>query len=193
MRRTGWHILRSADAGPATYGNDSALNYCARMCEKAVERCDWDGRLFTLGISMGSLTALQMTWKGLFPYPVRAVATIDGVMDLQAVHASPVERRLRIEKAYAIGGGTGFAEATQGHDPLRDFQRFKHKEIPLLAFASSEDALLPIGKHSAAMVAASQEVGAKSKLVRTGGPHLAEEHFTVETASRIVSFFSELD
>lgn len=190
MRRAGWHLLRSADAGPDTYGNDRALSYCTRICGKALEQLDWNGRLFSLGISMGSLTALQMTWKDLFPHPVDAVATIDGAMDLRAIHARPPERRRRIESAYGTNT-RGFIEASRGHGPMNDFQAYSNNGIPLLAFASTNDTVLPIRRHSAPMVRASRDVGAPSKLVRTSGAHLANAHFSAGIASRIIDFFSK--
>lgn len=191
MRRAGWHLVRSADAGPDTYGNDLALSYCARMCSKAIQRVEWNGQLFALGISMGALPALQMTWKGLFPQPVVAVATIDGAMNLQAIHSSPPERRKRIEAAYAEEDEGSFRKASRGHDPLNDFHDFSDRSIPLLALASSDDAVLPIAEHSTLMVAASRSIGGKSEIVRTKGPHLADSHFSEDASKLIIEFFSK--
>lgn len=189
MQRAGWTILRSADAGRETYGNDRALAYCARMCGKAIERIDWDGRLFSLGISMGAIPALLMTWRGLFPHPVRAVASVAGVTSLAAIHADPPARRARIDAAYGVTKQFPFERASQGHDPLNDFRSFPHTGIPLLALASSDDTLLPIEIHAAPMVEASRAIESPSKLVRISGPHIGPEHFTLRTAAHIANFF----
>ena len=190
LQRAGWNILRSADAGPDTYGNDKALAYCERMCRQALERIDWDGRLFSLGISMGALPALQMTWKDLFDHPVIAVATIAGATNLSAIHKGPEGRRERIEKAYAVSGDLRFEQASSGHDPLNDFQRFCCNAIPLLAIASDDDDVLPINTHSGPMVQVSRDSGSPSELFRITGGHIGPEHFTPQIAARIADFFS---
>lgn len=189
LQNAGWNVLRSADAGPETYGNDRSLAYCTRMCGKAIERIEWDGRLFALGISMGALPALLMTWRGLFPHPVRAVATVAGVTDLDVIHADPPARRARIDAAYGVTERLSFERASRGHDPLNDFPTFPQKKIPLLAIASADDTLLPIAVHATPMVEASRATGSPSELVRISGPHIGREHFTPEIATRIADFF----
>lgn len=189
LQRAGWNILRSADAGPVTYGNDRALAYGARMCGKAIERIEWDRRLFALGISMGTLAALLITWRGLFPHPVQAVATVAGVTDLAAIHARPPNRRARIDAAYAVTGRLSFERASRGHDPLNDFGSFPSNRVPLLATASADNRLLPIAVHAAPMVEASRAIGIPSRLVRISGPHIGPEHFTPKLATRIADFF----
>ncbi|KEJ93710.1 hypothetical protein SAMN05444149_1217 [Pseudosulfitobacter pseudonitzschiae] len=190
MQRAGWTILRSADAGPETYGNDQALAYCARMCGKAIERMDWDGRLFSLGISMGAIPALLMTWRGLFPHPVRAVATVAGVMNLTKIHASPSDRRARIDAAYNVTQHFPFEQASKGHDPLNDFHSFSENRIPLLAVASSDDALLPIDVHAGPMIETSRAIGSPSELMQISGSHIGDEHFTEQMAGRVLDFFT---
>lgn len=189
LQNSGWNILRSADAGPETYGNDNALDYCARMFAKTIDQIDWDGRLFSLGISMGALPAQLMTWNDRFDHPVRAISTIAGVADLSAVHASPAERRERIDAAYGVTENLSFKEASRGHDPLNDFRNFRRNEIPLLAVASRDDTLLPIDVHAEPMVRTSREAGGRSELVRISGDHIGPEHFTPKMAARIIAFF----
>lgn len=186
----GYALLLSYDAGTDTYGNDRALAYNRRVARRAAEAFDWDGRILTLGISMGGLPALLAAYRGTLDRPVDAVALIAGVADLAAVHTAPADRRRRIEDAYGRGRrGWSFERASAGHDPLGSFDDWPNRATPVLAVASPQDSVVPISAHAEPLVARSRAAGAESGLVEASGPHVGRGHFTERIAAAIVRFF----
>jgi len=121
---------------------------------------------------------------------VRAVATIAGVTNLAEIHASPPERRARIDAAYNVTRHFPFERASKGHDPLNEFKSFPQNRIPLLAVASLDDALLPLDVHARPMIEISRATGSPSELIQISGPHIGDDHFTEQTAIRILDFFT---
>lgn len=181
----GFALLLSSDAGTDTYGNDAALAYIQRVFQQARQAFHWDGRVYTLGVSMGGLPALLTAYRQTLGQPVQATALIAGVTHLQHIHQGPPARTARVEQAYR----GSFPSAAAGHDPVGDFQHFAGRRTPLLVVASGDDSVIPVDRHGARLLALARDAGADARLLKVDGAHIGPGHFTPRVARTIIEFY----
>lgn len=178
----GFALLLSDDAGGATWGNQAALASIRRVFDTAQAHFKWDGRVYTLGVSMGGLPATLTAYRQTLGVPVRATATIAGRVNLaDAVHTS-AKRAASLKSAY---GGQNW----QGHDPVNDFPSFPRRATPLLTVVSPDDTIVDSAQNGERLARLVRQAGADVKVVRVRGQHLTHGFINADVGRQIGAFF----
>lgn len=185
----GYVLLLSGDAGPESWGNQAALTSIRRAFKRAKTQFQWDGRPYTLGISMGGLCATLTAYRLTLAVPVKAVALIAGRVNLADAHCGPPERTAALERAYGATG-EAFWRAVRYHDPVQDFADFEGNTTPVLAVASPEDTAVNSAVNGQWLVQLGRLAGAPSQSLTVSGCHLGPEHLGAGVAKRIEHFFA---
>ncbi|HWG85717.1 MAG TPA: hypothetical protein VNT60_09575 [Deinococcales bacterium] len=187
----GFPLLLSEDGGPNTWGNATALDNAAGLWREASGMFQHDGLTFSLGVSMGGLTATLLHLSGRVT--LRGTVLIDARLNLAEALAAPDTTRAReIIAAYGLATPDQFALALAGHDPLDARVAFPQPPAPTLAFASPDDETVPMESNSGAFIRLARQHDARSSLHRTSGPHLGGSHFSSLVATAAVAFFRRL-
>jgi hypothetical protein len=186
----GYVLLFSDDAGPETWGNAAALAMIRRICAVALTRFNWNGTIYTLGISMGGLSATLTAYRRTLKTPVAAVALVGGRVNLADAHSGPPGRTAAIDLAYPAHGPV-FATASRGHDPVNGFADFPGKSTPVIAIVSPGDSVVSSTRNGERLVELSRTAGTASRLITVTGQHLGRGHFTDAIAQRIARFFEQ--
>lgn len=178
----GYVLLLSNDGGPETWGSPRALAYLRRVYRAAQPLFRGDGRVYTLGLSMGALPATLAAYRKELGVPVRAVAIVAGRVNLQEARRTSRKRAASIQKAYA-------AASSAGHDPVHDFARFPGRRTPLLVVVSPQDRTVNSASNGERLAALARQAGAAVQVIRVRGPHLASGYMNPEVGHQIGQFF----
>lgn len=188
----GYAVLLSSDGGEETWGNTTALDHLVSVSAEATRCFSYNGRTFTLGVSMGALPATLVGLTGRLP--VRATALVGGVLSLPSLYQSGVTFRDSMARAYGLSGSRlsadQFGFATVQNSPLEGTSYFAHQAIPFLAVGSSSDAWVLASQHSEPFIESQKALGTASRFLEVTGPHLSASHFSDQVAREIIQFFA---
>ncbi|OLV17245.1 hypothetical protein [Deinococcus marmoris] len=158
-------LLLSSDGGRETWGSPTALNTLRRAYRAALPHFRHDGRVYTLGISMGGLPATLTAYRRTLGFPINAVALVAGRVNLNNAVRTSKSRGRSVAAAFA-------GASTRGHDPVNDFSGFVGTKTPLLVVSSSQDQAVSGVKNGLLLATLARRVGAKTKVIGVMGPHL---------------------
>ncbi|WP_420596538.1 alpha/beta hydrolase [Deinococcus sp.] len=171
-------LLLSAEGGPDGWGGPEALWQLTRDFTLAKDKFNFSGRTYTLGVSMGGMSALRAAIDAVFD--VHGLILIDGRVSLTDAWHSSKSRKSELSAAYSLGNRPPAAH----EDPLESLpEGFK---LPLLVFGSPQDKNVNFERNGQALYR--QAAGPGSALVRTSGPHLGGSHLNADVAARVVAF-----
>lgn len=179
----GYVLLLSNDGGRETWGSPGALAYIRRVYQAAQPHFQGNGRVYTLGISMGGLPATLTAYRQTQGVPVRAVAIVAGRVNLRDAVRTSLKRAASIEKAYGASG-------LDGHDPVNDFARFPGRSTPLLAVVSPQDQAVNSARNGARLTELARRAGADVRVIQVRGPHLSRGYVNADVGRQIGQFFS---
>ncbi len=106
----GFVLLLSSDGGRETWGSPRALNTLRRAYHAALSHFQHDGRVYTLGISMGGLPATLTAYRRTLGIPVNAVALVAGRVNLNNAvdfKAAAEATRLKMQRHSGKGQAPG--------------------------------------------------------------------------------------
>lgn len=178
----GYVLLLSNDGGKETWGSPAALASIRRVYQAAQPHFQGNGRVYTLGISMGGLPATLTAYRRTLGIPIRAVALVAGRVNLRDA------RRTSVRRAQSIGLAYGTAPLT-GHDPVNDFARFAGRLTPLLTVVSPQDTAVSSAANGERLAALARGAGADVQVVTVRGPHLSSGYMNAEVGRKIALFF----
>lgn len=178
----GYVLLLSNDGGRETWGSPAALAYIGRIYQAARPHYQGNGRLYTLGISMGGLPATLTAYRQTLG-PVRATAIVAGRVNLKEAMRTSQRRAQSVRRAY--GGAS-----RSGHDPVNDFAWFRGRLTPLLTVVSPQDAAVASAANGERLAALARGAGADVRVVQVQGPHLAGGYMNAGIGRQIGAFFS---
>ncbi|CAM3461845.1 Alpha/beta hydrolase [Deinococcus saxicola] len=179
----GFVLLLSSDGGRETWGSPVALNTVRRAYRAALPRFQHDGRVYTLGISMGGLPATLTAYRRTLGIPVKAVGLVAGRVNLKDGVRTSKSRARSVAAAYS-------GASTRGHDPVNDFGQFVGRRTPLLVVSSPQDQVVSGVKNGLLLATLARKVGAKTKVIRVMGPHLNRQYVNGDVGRQIGLFFS---
>lgn len=180
--KQGFVLLLSSDGGRETWGSPAALNTLRRAYRSALPRITHDGRVYTLGISMGGLPATLTAYRRTLGLPINAVALVAGRVNLNNAVRTSKSRGRSVAAAYA-------GASTQGHDPVNDFSGFVGTRTPLLVVSSPQDQAVSGDQNGLLLATLAQKVGARTKIIRVTGPHLNRQYVNADVGRQIGAFF----
>ncbi|WP_019012030.1 alpha/beta hydrolase family protein [Deinococcus aquatilis] len=178
----GYVLLLSNDGGKETWGSPRALASVRRIYQAAQAHFQGNGRVYTLGISMGGLPATLTAYRRTLGIPIRAVALVAGRVNLQDA------RRTSVKRAQSIGLAYGTAPLT-GHDPVNDFASFPGRLTPLLTVVSPQDTAVASTPNGERLAALARRAGADTQVVTVQGPHLSSGYMNANVGRQIALFF----
>jgi len=178
----GFVLLLSSDGGPTTWGNAAALSSIRRSYQAALPHFQHDGRVYTLGVSMGGLPATLTAYRRTLGFPVKAVALVAGRVNLQDAVRSSVNRAKSIAAAYG-------SSLLYSSDPINNFQSFKGKRTPLMAVVSPQDTVVSSAKNGSRLVYLARLAGASVETLTVSGQHLTHGYVNAEVGKQIGAFF----
>lgn len=179
----GYVLLLSNDGGPETWGSPGALSYIRRVYQAAQPHFQGNGRVYTLGISMGGLPATLTAYRNTLGVPVRAVAIVAGRVNLTDALRTSERRAASIQKAFG-------AASLAGHDPVNDFAGLSGRRTPLLAVVSPQDTAVSSAMNGERLAALARGAGAEVQLIRVQGPHLSRGYMNPDVGRQIAAFFN---
>lgn len=179
----GFVLLLSSDGGRETWGSPAALNTLRRAYQAALPKFKHDGRVYTLGISMGGLSATLTAYWQILGRPVNAVALVAGRVNLN--------NAVRTSKSRGRSVAAAFAGASrQGHDPVNDFGQFLDTKTPLLVVSSPQDQAVSGVKNGLLLATLARKAGAQTRVIGVMGPHLNRQYVNADIGRQIGAFFS---
>lgn len=179
----GYVLLLSNDGGPTTWGNPAALASIRRVYRAAQPHVQGNGRVYTLGISMGGLPAVLTAYQGMLGVPVQATAIIAGRVNLQDAVRTSVRRAASIRRAF---GALDLFSA----DPVNGFRRFPGRRTPLLTVVSPQDTAVNSRTNGLRLAQLARQAGADVQIISVKGPHLARGYVNAEIGRQIARFFA---
>ncbi len=179
----GYVLLLSNDGGRETWGSPGALAYIKRVYQAARPHYQGNGRLYTLGISMGGLPATLTAYRQTLGVPVQATALVAGRVNLKDAVRTSQRRGQSVRRAY--GGGS-----LSGHDPVNDFAQFSGRLTPLLTVVSPQDTAVPSAANGERLAALARRAGADVQVLQVRGPHLSGGYMNASIGRQIGEFFS---
>lgn len=178
----GFVLLLSSDGGPSTWGNAAALSSIQRTYKAALPHFRHDGRVYTLGISMGALPATLTAYRRTLGIPIKAVTLVAGRVNLQDAVRSSVSRGKSIADAYG-------SAPLQASDPVNDFQHFIGRRTPLMVVVSPQDTVVSSAKNGGRLAHLARSAGANVEMVQVSGQHLTRGYVNAEVGRQIGAFF----
>lgn len=178
----GYALLLSSDGGGDTWGSPAALNTLRRAYRAALPRFQHDGRVYTLGISMGGLPATLIAYRRTLGLSVGAVAVVGGWVNLRNAVRTSRSRTRAVTAAYGQA-------STRGHDPVNDFSGFVGKRTPLLVVSSPQDRMVAGEKNGLLLAALARKAGAQTEIIAVTGPHLNRQYVNADIGRQIGAFF----
>ncbi|CAM3674632.1 Alpha/beta hydrolase [Deinococcus saxicola] len=178
----GFVLLLSSDGGRETWGSLAALNTLRWAYRAALPRFQHNGRVYTLGISMGGLPATLTAYRRTLGIPINAVALVAGRVNLNNAVRTSKSRGRSVAAAY--GGAS-----TRGHDPVNDFGQFVGTKTPLLVVSSPQDQAVNGVKNGLLLAMLVRRVGAKTQVIGVMGPHLNRQYVNADIGRQIGLFF----
>lgn len=178
----GFVLLLSSDGGRETWGSPRALNTLRRAYRAALPHFRHDGRVYTLGISMGGLPATLTAYRRTLGFPIHAVALVAGRVNLNNAVRTSKSRGRSVAAAFA-------GASTQGHDPVNDFSGFAGRQTPLLVVSSPQDTAVRGSQNGLLLASLARKVGARTKVIGVMGPHLNRQYVNADIGRQIGAFF----
>ncbi|GBF04519.1 alpha/beta hydrolase [Deinococcus aerius] len=178
----GYVLLLSNDGGRETWGSPGALAYIRRVYRAAQPHVQGDGRVYTLGISMGGLPATLTAYRQTLGVKVRATALVAGRVNLSDAVRTSARRAASIRRAY----GTA---SLAGHDPVNDFATFRGRRTPLLTVVSPQDMAVGSAANGVRLAHLARGVGADVRVIQVQGPHLSRGYMNADIGRQIALFF----
>ncbi len=178
----GYVLLLSSDGGRETWGSPRALNTLRRAYISALPQFIHDGRVYTLGISMGGLPATLTAYRHTLGFPINAVALVAGRVNLNNAVRTSKSRRRSVAAAFA-------GASIQGHDPVNDFSGFVGTRTPLLVVSSPQDQAVSGVQNGLLLATLARKAGARIQVIRVMGPHLNRQYVNADIGQQIGAFF----
>lgn len=178
----GFVLLLSSDGGRETWGSPRALNTVRRAYRAALPQFTHDGRVYTLGISMGGLPATLTAYRRTLGLPIKAIALVAGRVNLNNAVRTSKSRGRSVAAAFA-------GASTQGHDPVNDFSRFVGTRTPLLVVSSPQDQAVSGVQNGLLLATLARKAGARTKVIGVMGPHLNRQYVNADIGGQIGAFF----
>ncbi|BDP44598.1 alpha/beta hydrolase (plasmid) [Deinococcus aetherius] len=178
----GYVLLLSNDGGRETWGSPGALTYIRRVYRAAQPHFQGDGRVYTLGISMGGLPATLTAYRQTLGVKVRATALVAGRVNLSDAVRTSARRAASIRRAYG-------AVSLAGHDPVNDFATFRGRRTPLLTVVSPQDTAVRSAANGVRLAHLARAAGADVRVIQVQGPHLSRGYMNADIGRQIALFF----
>jgi hypothetical protein len=180
------YIVPAANDGGDRWGNQASLDNYLALYQHLRDRFN-TGALFFLGVSMGSMTALNALTHSGWPTPA-AVATIGGVVDLDVLFAGNTgSYAAGIRTAYGIASdGSDYDAKTVGWNPA-DRSGSEFRGVPFRLYTSTGDTAVPKASNQDVLAAKVATFSPEANVVLGSGAHLDASQFQ---ASDVVAFFS---
>jgi hypothetical protein len=179
----GYVLLLSNDGGKETWGSPGALAYNRRVYQAALPHFQGDGRVYTLGISMGGLPATLTAYRQTLGVKVRATAIVAGRVNLRDAVRTSVRRAASVRRAY---GAVGLA----GYDPVNDFATFQGRRTPLMTVVSPQDTAVRSAANGVRLAQLARGAGADVRVIGVQGPHLSRGYMNADVGRQIALFFN---
>lgn len=180
--RQGFVLLFSSDGGKATWGNDAALSAVKQAYHAALPHFRHDGKVYTLGVSMGGLPASLTALRKTLGVQIRATALVAGRVNLlNAVHTSR-SRAASVALAYP---GKKFT----AHDPVNHFHALPVKRTPLLAVVSPDDTIVTANENGLKLAHLVKSAGGPVEVLTVRGQHLTHGYINPDVGRQIGLFF----
>lgn len=179
----GYVLLLSNDGGQETWGSPGALTYIRRVYRAARPHFQSDGRIYTLGISMGGLPATLMAYRRTLGVEVRATAIVAGRVNLSDAVRTSVRRAASVRRAYG-------AASLARHDPVNDFATFPGRRTPLLTVVSPQDTAVRSAANGVRLAHLARSAGASVRVIQVQGPHLSRGYMNADIGRQIALFFN---
>lgn len=178
----GFVLLLSSDGGGDTWGSPAGLNTLRRAYRAALPRFRHDGRVYTLGVSMGGLPAALTAYRHTLGFSISAVAVVGGWVNLRNAVRTSKSRTRAVEAAYGRA-------SRRGHDPVGDFGGFVGKRTPLLVVSSPQDRSVAGNRNGLLLVKLARKAGAQTKVIAVTGAHMNRRYVNAEIGQQIGEFF----
>ncbi|QFP76068.1 hypothetical protein [Deinococcus sp. AJ005] len=178
----GFVLLLSSDGGRETWGSPAALNTLRRAYQASLPRFQHDGRVYTLGISMGGLPATLTAYRRTLGMPINAVALVAGRVNLHDAVQTSKSRGRSVAAAFA-------GASIRGYDPVNDFSRFVGTKTPLLVVSSPQDQAVNGTRNGLLLAALARKVGTQTREIGVMGPHLNRQYVNADIGRQIGAFF----
>ncbi|MBZ9715422.1 alpha/beta hydrolase family protein [Deinococcus multiflagellatus] len=179
----GYVLLLSNDGGKETWGSPDALAYVGRVYRAAQPHFKGDGRVYSLGISMGGLPATLTAYRQTLGVRVRATAIVAGRVNLRDAERTSARRAASIRRAF--GGASQV-----GYDPVNQFASFRGRLTPLLAVVSAQDTAVASAANGIRLAILARAAGADVQVLQVQGPHLSRGYMNADVGSKIAQFFN---
>ncbi|HEX2864502.1 MAG TPA: prolyl oligopeptidase family serine peptidase, partial [Deinococcales bacterium] len=178
-------LVLSSDGGPRTWGNPAAQASLHRAWTKATNEFRYDGRTFTLGLSMGGLTAALVTLQDVVPS--RGLVLVAPRLNVrEAVDGPDRERAAELRAAHHLTPGEAFPA---GFDPINEFEKLAKVRPPAFIVVSEQDRTVNAWTNG---IAFAQLLGAKARLQVVTGGHLGSGMLNAAVGAEAARFLDGL-